>query len=151
MISNVPKQSLQSISGQLATKSLRIGKSKGLRSLVIHSPHCVRISSFLTEQILIWSVLVFNTRASYWISNAIGVVKLLTLIFVGITGLVVLGGHTRVKDPHMNFRDPFDGHTTPYGITNSLVKIVFAYSGYDNVFNVVNEIKVMHIAEWRSC
>jgi amino acid transporter len=84
----------------------------------------------------------FNTRLSYHLSNAIGIVKLLTLVFVGVTGLVVLGGHTSVTDPKANFRNAFQGTTnSAYGITNALVKIVFSYTGYDNVFNVVNEVK----------
>ena len=84
----------------------------------------------------------FHTRFSYHLSNAIGAVKLLTLIFVAITGLVVLGGHTAVKDPHANFRNSFDSaSTTAYGVTNALVKIIFSYAGYENAFNVVNEVK----------
>lgn len=76
------------------------------------------------------------------ISNAIGVVKVLTLVFISITGLVVLGGHTRVADPHMNFRDSFNqDKATAYGATNALYKIIFSYAGYTNAFNVVNEVK----------
>lgn len=64
-------------------------------------------------------------------------------ISISITGLVVLGGHTRVHDPHANFRDSFSGTTgNGYGLSNALVKINFAYAGYNNAFNVVNEVKV---------
>jgi amino acid transporter len=88
-------------------------------------------------------LLAFNTRWGYRLSNAIGVVKFFTLLFVAITGLVVLGGHTRVKDPHANFRDSFKGTGSQggYGITNALVKIIFSYQGFENAFNVVNEVK----------
>ncbi|OCL02522.1 hypothetical protein AOQ84DRAFT_271224, partial [Glonium stellatum] len=69
-------------------------------------------------------LLVFSTRFSYHLSNAIGIVKLLTLIFVAITGLVVLGGHTSVHNPTANFHDAFHSSTTStYGVTNALVKI----------------------------
>lgn len=71
-------------------------------------------------------VVVFHTRLSYWISNGIGTVKLITLIFISITGLVVLGGNTRVPDPKANFRNAFGGETTIYGATNALIKIVFS-------------------------
>jgi amino acid transporter len=85
---------------------------------------------------------VFHTRFSYLVSNGIGIVKLITLIFVGITGLVVLGGHTRVHDPYANFRHSFHSEgTTAYGVTNALYKIYFSYAGYENAFNVVNEVK----------
>ena len=87
-------------------------------------------------------LLAFHTRFGYSLSNAIGLVKLLTLVFVAITGLVVLGGHTSVQNPTANFHNAFDGTTdSAYGVTNGLVKIIFSYAGYENAFNVVNEVK----------
>ncbi|RDI80159.1 hypothetical protein Vi05172_g9919 [Venturia inaequalis] len=87
--------------------------------------------------------LIFNTRWSLRLSNAIGLIKLLTLIFISITGLVVLGGHTRVKNPTANFKNAFNGTSgaTAYGATNAMYKIIFSYAGYENAFNVVNEVK----------
>lgn len=91
---------------------------------------------------LAYFCVLFNTRASYSLSNGIGIVKLITLIFVAITGLVVLGGHTKVKDPTANFHDAFEGTTdSGYGLVNAMVKIIFSYAGYENAFNVVNEVK----------
>ncbi len=99
----------------------------------------VAIAAFTVVTLLI----AFNTRFSYLLSNAVGIVKLLTLLFVSITGLVVLGGNTRVKDPRANFRHPFSGTSDqPYGLTFALVMIYFSYGGYNNAFNVVNEVKV---------
>ncbi|KAJ4337794.1 hypothetical protein N0V95_008226 [Ascochyta clinopodiicola] len=86
-------------------------------------------------------LLCFHTKYSYWLSNGIGIIKLVTLVFISITGLVVLGGHTRVQDPMMNFREPFKGSITPYGATTALYRIIFSYAGYENSFNVANEIK----------
>ncbi|KAF1986069.1 high affinity methionine permease [Aulographum hederae CBS 113979] len=88
-------------------------------------------------------LLVFNTRWSLRLANFIGVIKLLTLVFISITGLVVLGGHTRIENPTANFRNAFSGTSdaTAYGATNAMVKIIFSYAGYDNAFNVVNEVK----------
>ncbi|KAJ5874904.1 Amino acid/polyamine transporter I [Penicillium soppii] len=87
--------------------------------------------------------LAFNTRWSLRLANAIGLVKLVTLIFIGISGLVVLGGHTSVKDPKANFRNAFEGTgaATVYGTTNALTKVWFSYAGYENAFNVVNEVR----------
>lgn len=76
------------------------------------------------------------------LTNGIGAVKLLTLLFISITGWVVLSGRTSVPDPHVNFHNAFEGKATPYGLTNALVKIIFSYAGYENAFNVVNEVKV---------
>ncbi|KAK4171545.1 amino acid permease-domain-containing protein [Triangularia setosa] len=86
---------------------------------------------------------VFHTKASYAFSNGIGIIKTLTLLFVAITGLVVLGGNvTSIPDPHTNFRNAFDGlPPTPYGLNNALYRIIFSYTGFDNAFNVVNEVK----------
>ncbi|GIJ91786.1 hypothetical protein Asppvi_010759 [Aspergillus pseudoviridinutans] len=88
-------------------------------------------------------VLAFNTKWSLRFANAVGFVKLVTLVFIGITGLVVLGGHTKVEDPKANFRDAFEGSSSAsvYGATNALVKVAFSYAGFENAFNVVNEVK----------
>lgn len=87
-------------------------------------------------------VVAANTKFSYWFSNGIGIVKVLTLILISVTGLVVLGGHTRVERPLANFDNAFEGKATAYGLTNALYKIIFSYAGYTNAFNVVNEVKV---------
>lgn len=85
---------------------------------------------------------VFHTRFSYWLSNGIGAVKVMALVFISITGFVVLGGMvSRVPNPGVNFNDPFEGRVTPYGMTNALYRIIFAYGGFENAFNVVNEVK----------
>ncbi|KAK3652094.1 hypothetical protein LTR56_005225 [Elasticomyces elasticus] len=68
-------------------------------------------------------------------------VKLITLVFISITGLVVLGGHTRVKDSHEHFHNAFEGKATVYGCTNAMIKIIFVYAGYENAFNVVGEVQ----------
>ncbi|KAF3353391.1 hypothetical protein VdG1_08375 [Verticillium dahliae VDG1] len=84
-----------------------------------------------------------HNKYSLWASNVIGALKIITLVFISITGLVILGGNVdRVPDPHRNFRNAFDG-TTQNGndLANSLVSIVFSYSGYSNAFNLVNEIQ----------
>ncbi|KKY20643.1 putative high affinity methionine permease [Diplodia seriata] len=87
-------------------------------------------------------LLIANNKLALWLSDIIGIIKVATLVFISITGLVCLGGHTSVADPNMNFRDAFAGTTSNgNGLANALVKITFAYSGYQNAFNVMNEIK----------
>lgn len=88
-------------------------------------------------------MLIFHTKISYHISNAIGVVKIALLLFIIITGFVVLGGGTKVEDPKANFRNSFEGtqNASAYGLTIALYRIIFSYGGYNNAFNVVNEIK----------
>ncbi|TGO13437.1 hypothetical protein BTUL_0069g00030 [Botrytis tulipae] len=87
-------------------------------------------------------LVIFSTKHSLRISNVIGVIKLITLVFISIAGLVVLGGHTNVANPTENFKNAFSGTTNSgYGLANALVKINFAYSGYANAFNVIAEVK----------
>ncbi|CZS89791.1 related to methionine transport protein, high affinity [Rhynchosporium graminicola] len=88
-------------------------------------------------------IVVFSTKYSLWFANTISAIKLLTLVFISITGFVVLaGGIKAIPDPGLNFRDSFAGTTKDaYGITNALVRINFAYAGWENCFNVVAEIK----------
>ncbi|KAI8180286.1 High-affinity methionine permease [Colletotrichum sp. SAR 10_75] len=86
-------------------------------------------------------VVALHNNFAYQFSNGVGAVKLLTLVFIAITGLVVLGGHTKVPEPHANFENSFDGQATAYGLTNALYRIIFSYAGFENAFNVVNEVK----------
>ncbi|TVY73502.1 High-affinity methionine permease [Lachnellula suecica] len=91
--------------------------------------------------ITLLTVVIFSTKLSLRVSNGVGIIKVITLIFISITGLVVLGGHTKVTDPHVNFQDSFAGTAANgYGLSNALVKINFAYGGYTNAFNVVAEV-----------
>ncbi|UNI18464.1 hypothetical protein JDV02_004732 [Purpureocillium takamizusanense] len=84
-----------------------------------------------------------HNKYSLWAVNVLGALKILTLVFISITGFVVLGGHvSRVSNPGHNFHDSFQG-TTNNGndLATALVSIVFSYTGYSNAFNVVNEIR----------
>ena len=56
---------------------------------------------------------------------------------------MVLGGNTSIADPSANFRDAFAGTSSDAnGLVNALVRITFSYHGFQNCFNVMNEIKV---------
>ncbi|KAF4499867.1 high affinity methionine permease [Fusarium agapanthi] len=84
-----------------------------------------------------------HNKYSLWAVNVLGFFKIITLIFISITGFVILGGNvSRIPDPNANFRNAFEG-TTKYGndLSTALVNIVFSYTGYANAFNVVNEVK----------
>ncbi|KAI0514855.1 high-affinity methionine permease [Xylaria bambusicola] len=84
-----------------------------------------------------------HNKYSLWATNIIGIVKVITLIFISITGFVVLGGHVaRIPDPGLNFRNSFEG-TTNNGndLSVALVNVLFAYNGYANAFGLANEIK----------
>lgn len=86
--------------------------------------------------------MILHNKHAYHFANVVGFIKLSTLLFISITGFVVLGGHTRIKNPTANFQNSFQGKATAYGTTNSLYKIIFSYAGFENSFNVANEVKV---------
>ncbi|KAG5358983.1 High-affinity methionine permease [Yarrowia sp. E02] len=82
-----------------------------------------------------------SNKWSMRLQNVIAYVKVIILFFVAITGLVVLGGHTRVKNPKGHFKDPFKGTTGNANVwANALVKIIFSFAGWNNANNVLNEI-----------
>lgn len=59
------------------------------------------------------------------------------------TGFAVLGGgfKGKVADPNVNFRNAFEGTSNDgYGISNALVSIIFSYAGFNNSFNLANEV-----------
>ncbi|KAK0102081.1 hypothetical protein ONS96_006045 [Cadophora gregata f. sp. sojae] len=89
------------------------------------------------------AVVIISNKWSLRFSNYVGVVKVGILIFISITGFVVLGGGvTSIPDPGANFRNAFEGTTgDASGVVRALVRVNYAYEGYANAFNVVNEIK----------
>lgn len=93
---------------------------------------------------LVALLIIANTRLSLTLVNVFGVLKVATLLFIGITGWAVLGGAfpEKVPDPHANFRNAFEGTgNDAYSLSSSLVNIVYSYWGYANAFNLNNEIK----------
>ncbi|KAI9038215.1 amino acid transporter [Aspergillus affinis] len=92
---------------------------------------------------LAFLVVIANTKWSLRLVVWFGFVKIATLVLISIAGLVVLGGHTKVPDPQMNWRNAWEGtsEASAYGATNAMVKLIFSYAGYTNAFSVANEIK----------
>ncbi|OBT73341.1 hypothetical protein VF21_08418 [Pseudogymnoascus sp. 05NY08] len=88
-------------------------------------------------------VVIISNKWSLRFSNVIGVIKVLTLVFISITGFVVLGGRVKsIPDPGANFCDSFAGATgDASGVVRALVRVNYAYEGWSNSFNMVNEIK----------
>jgi amino acid transporter len=61
---------------------------------------------------------------------------------VAITGVAVLAGFTRISDPFANFHDIWQGSSTnPNALATALFKTNSAYTGWNNAFNVLGEIK----------
>ncbi|RKK95170.1 hypothetical protein BFJ68_g14896 [Fusarium oxysporum] len=84
-----------------------------------------------------------HNRYSLWAINIVGALKLLLLLFISISGLVILGGHFgRIENLGINFRHGFQGTTSSgYSLSQAMVNITFAFSGWQNTFSMANEIK----------
>ncbi|TFY82886.1 hypothetical protein EWM64_g1123 [Hericium alpestre] len=81
-------------------------------------------------------------RLGIFIMNALSVFKIVILLFVVITGWVVLGGGTHIKDPHANFRDGFAGSShSSNNYATATFKVLNAYAGWSNVNYVLNDVK----------
>ncbi|KAK7685504.1 hypothetical protein QCA50_011368 [Cerrena zonata] len=84
----------------------------------------------------------FTPRLGVFIMNALSLFKIVLLLFVVITGWVVLSGHTSVADPHANFRNAFAGSShSSNDYATAMFKVLNAYAGWANVNYVLNNVK----------
>ncbi|KAI0162305.1 high affinity methionine permease [Xylariaceae sp. FL1272] len=75
--------------------------------------------------------------------NFFGVLKVVLLLFVVVTGWVVLGGGIKsVPDPHASFRNAFAGSShSGNQYATGLFKVLNSYAGWSNAMYVMNEVK----------
>ncbi|KAG8853927.1 hypothetical protein FRB96_007936 [Tulasnella sp. 330] len=100
---------------------------------------------------LICLCIILSTKWSLRLSNLLSAVKVITLLFIVVTGFVVLGGHTKVVGPGSHFSQPFAGSSSNGNdLANALVNIHFAFSGYTNANSLMNEIGGDKIKKLRS-
>ncbi|KAH8989891.1 amino acid transporter [Lactarius hatsudake] len=84
----------------------------------------------------------FAPRWGVRLMNMLTLFKIAILVFIVVTGWVVLSGKTRVQDPHVNFRHAFAGSSTSSNdYAAAMFKILFSYSGWQNANYVLNEVK----------
>lgn len=85
-----------------------------------------------------------HVKSGLLLANALGVFKLVIIVFISVTGWVALGGGIKNKEfsnPH-NFTDAFHGTTpTGFGVVNALYNIIWSYVGYSNANYALGEIK----------
>lgn len=85
-------------------------------------------------------IVALSTNVSLKLQNLLGIIKVVFMLFICILGWVILAGGTRVEDPHQSFRNVWEGTTTDgYNIANSIINVVFSYTGYNYAFGVVAE------------
>ncbi|KAI0783753.1 amino acid transporter [Abortiporus biennis] len=95
------------------------------------------------------AVIVFATllhgltpKLGLYFMNGLSVFKIAILLFVVVTGWVVLGGGTHIKNPHANFRNAFEGSSTSSNdYATATFKVLFAYAGWSNINYVLNNVK----------
>ncbi|KAI0935056.1 hypothetical protein AcV7_003963 [Taiwanofungus camphoratus] len=84
----------------------------------------------------------FTPRLGVLIMNALTVFKIVILIFVVVAGWVVLSGHTRIKDPHVNFRNAFAGSShSSNDYATATFKVLYSYSGWSSINYVMNNVR----------
>ncbi|KIK03579.1 hypothetical protein K443DRAFT_468906 [Laccaria amethystina LaAM-08-1] len=81
-------------------------------------------------------------KIGVFLMNALSVFKIVILLFVVISGWVVLSGKTHIKDPHTNFRDAFSGSSrSSNDYATATFKVLNAYAGWSNINYVMNNVK----------
>ncbi|CAK7900628.1 high-affinity methionine permease [[Candida] anglica] len=83
---------------------------------------------------------IINSRIALKLSNILGFIKIVFVLFIAITGLVVLGNNTRVKNPTEIFKDSWKGSTSDgNAISSAILKVSFSYGGTGYVIAVAGE------------
>ncbi|KAI0685067.1 amino acid transporter [Cerioporus squamosus] len=81
-------------------------------------------------------------RLGVYVMNGLSLFKIIILVFIVITGWVVLSGRTHIQDPHANFRDAFAGSSNSSNdYATATFKVLNAYAGWSNVNYVLNNVK----------
>ncbi|KAI0044682.1 high affinity methionine permease [Auriscalpium vulgare] len=94
--------------------------------------------------VIVFATLVhgLTPRLGIYLMNVLSVFKIVILIFIVVTGWVVLSGKTRIEDPHANFRHAFVGSShSSNDYATATFKVLYAYSGWSNVNYVLNDVK----------
>jgi len=75
--------------------------------------------------------------------NVVGMIKIFTLLFIIVTGWVILGGGVKnIPDPKASFRDAFKGSASSGNLyATALFKVLNSYAGWSNAAYVLNEVK----------
>ncbi|KAJ5095944.1 hypothetical protein NUU61_005300 [Penicillium alfredii] len=75
------------------------------------------------------------------LSNLLGVVKLIIIVFIVVSGWVALAGHTKIETPH-NFTNAFEGTKgSGYSIVMALYNVIWSFIGYSNANYVLSETR----------
>ncbi|KAF2113803.1 amino acid permease-domain-containing protein [Lophiotrema nucula] len=75
------------------------------------------------------------------LQNLLGVIKLLIILLIVVSGWAALGGALKIDKPH-NFDNAFSGTTgSAYGVVTALYNVIWSYIGYSNANYALSETK----------
>lgn len=75
------------------------------------------------------------------LQNLLGIIKLLIILLIVVSGWVALGGGLKIDKPH-NFDHAFKGTTgSAYGVVTALYNVIWSYIGYSNANYALSETK----------
>lgn len=75
------------------------------------------------------------------LQNFLGIVKLLVILLIVVSGWAALGGALRIEKPH-NFDNAFKGTTgSAYGVVTALYNVIWSYIGYSNANYALSETR----------
>ncbi|KAJ5090843.1 hypothetical protein N7532_009527 [Penicillium argentinense] len=75
------------------------------------------------------------------LTNLLGVIKLIIILFIVVCGWVALAGHTTIEPPK-NFTNAFEGTKgSGYSIVMALYNVIWSFIGYSNANYVLSETK----------
>ncbi|KAJ2926324.1 hypothetical protein H1R20_g10773, partial [Candolleomyces eurysporus] len=75
------------------------------------------------------------------LQNFLGIIKIIVLLFIVITGFVALGGHMKIEKPN-NFSNAFEGTTaSASSFCLSLYSVIWSFIGFSNVNYALAEVK----------
>lgn len=78
------------------------------------------------------------------LQNFLGVIKLIIIMIIIVTGWVALAGHVKTGRVH-NFKNGFEGtQGTAYGIVTALYNVIWSYIGYSNA-NYVSTLMISRL------
>ncbi len=93
--------------------------------------------------IVVTIVHTFTPKLGVTIMNLLSSIKIIILVFIVVTGWVVLSGRVHsVPDPHASFRNSFADSVHSSGpYATALFKVLNSYAGWNNAAYVLNEVK----------
>ncbi|KAI9570762.1 amino acid transporter [Boletus coccyginus] len=108
-----------------------------------------KVATTWSERGIALGVIIFVTllhgltpRTGVYFMNLLTIFKIAILVFIVITGWVVLSGETHIANPKANFSNAFAGSSNSGGdYATATFKVLNAYAGWSNVNYVLNNVR----------